>query len=95
MNFHLEITKDKEMTTFLYVLSDLPTYNLEYIRMHTSDTHVMRKYYLQAPIEERLFQTGIGRSGDGESSSGHDFVQNILCTMIHVTPELFHEWCLL
>ena len=27
MKFHLEITKDKEMTTFLYVLSDHPTYN--------------------------------------------------------------------
>ena len=26
MKFHLEITKDKEMTTFLYVLSDHPTY---------------------------------------------------------------------
>ena len=28
MKFHLEITKDKEMTTFLYVLSDHPTYVL-------------------------------------------------------------------
>ena len=26
MKFHLEITRDKEMTTFLYVLSDHPTY---------------------------------------------------------------------
>ena len=26
MKFHLEITKDIEMTTFLYVLSDHPTY---------------------------------------------------------------------
>ena len=26
MKFHLEITKDKEMTIFLYVLSDHPTY---------------------------------------------------------------------
>ena len=26
MKFHLEVTKDKEMTTFLYVLSDHPTY---------------------------------------------------------------------
>ena len=28
MKFHLEITKDKEMTVFLYVLSDHPTYVL-------------------------------------------------------------------
>ena len=27
--FHFEITKDKEMTTFLYELSDHPSYNLE------------------------------------------------------------------
>ena len=26
MKFHLEITKDKEMTIFLYILSDHPTY---------------------------------------------------------------------
>ena len=28
MKFHFEITKDKEMTTFLYVLSDHPTYKV-------------------------------------------------------------------
>ena len=26
MKFHLEVTKDKEMTTFLFVLSDHPSY---------------------------------------------------------------------
>ena len=31
MKFHLEITKDKEMTAFLYILSDHPSYKRTFL----------------------------------------------------------------
>ena len=65
MKFHLEITKDKEMTTFLYVLSDHPTYYVLRVRevnrivtnVHSVDCAV--KIYHSLSLTPKKYQNRI------------------------------------
>ena len=73
MKFHLEITKDKEMATFLYVLSDHPSYiswtylseeSVVLLASHCPDFHIRKTCPCNVyPLKPHFYIEKLGYAG--------------------------------